>query len=80
MAENYPHLVGNIFLHVQEAEQILRRTNSKRFTFRCFIIKPSKDRVNHKSSEREVTYYIEMILSKINSLFLIRNHGDLKAM
>lgn len=52
MAENYSHLVKNIFLHFQEAQKIPNKTNSKRFTFRHFIIRLSKDRMNLKSSKR----------------------------
>ena len=44
--------------------------NSKRFTPRHIIIKPSKPERGLK-----VTHHIQEILNKINSQFLIRNHG-----
>lgn len=60
-------------------QQTSSMVNSKRSTPIHMIIKLSKEKDkkgNLESNKREATHYVQVILNKIQSLFLIRNNGD----
>ena len=52
MDKNFPYLMKNINLHIQEAQQTPRRINSKRSTLIHIIIEWLEDRKNSESSKR----------------------------
>lgn len=56
---NFPYLMKNINLYIQEAQQIPRRINLKRFTLIYIIIKLWKNRENSESSKRQTTPHIQ---------------------
>ena len=59
MKENFPNLVKEIDMHVQEAQRVPNKMDAKRFTPRHIIIKmlKVKDKEKLKSSKRkEVSY------------------------
>lgn len=64
MTKNFPNVLNNPNLHIQEAQQTLRRKNAMRYTNRHIIVKMLK--VNYKeknleSSKRKVTSHLQMI-------------------
>ena len=56
MATDFPNLMKNINLHIQESQQTPGRINVKRFTPRHIIVTLLKDR--EKSWNRKVTKWI----------------------
>ena len=61
MTENFPRLKKNFDLHIQEAQWVLSRIDTKDFTNRHFIVKMLKARDEEKdlgSNKRKMTYYI----------------------
>ena len=58
MAENFPSLMKDININIQEAWWTSSKINSKRLIPRHIIIKLSKDKENLESSKREVTHHI----------------------
>ena len=61
MNENFPNLVKQIDIQVQEAQRVPNKMNPKRPTPRHIIIKMQKvkDRENLKSSWRKVVSYLQ---------------------
>ena len=61
MTENFPNLVKDIDIQVQEAQTIPVKINSKIPTARYIIIKMTKikDRENLKSSKRRAAHYLQ---------------------
>ena len=76
MAENFPNLMKDININIQEIRQTLSKNNS---TPRHIKIKPAKDKdkdnENLESSKRNVSHHMQGILNKIIS----RNFGGQKA-
>lgn len=68
-------------LHIQETQQIPSMINLKIATLRHISIKLpiDMDRENPESSKRKDTCPVQGIFDKINGQFIIRSHGDQKA-
>ena len=71
MAENFPNLMKNITLNMQEAQWTPSKMYSKRPTLRHITIKLSKDKESWK--QQEITHHIQGILNKIISTLFITN-------
>ena len=76
MAQNLANLIKNIY--IQESQWIPRRRNKEIHTETHYsqAVKSQRQRQNPESSKREATCYIQGILHKINSWFLLRNCED----
>ena len=61
MKENFPNLVKEIDMQVQEAQRVPNKMDAKRTTPRHIIIKMPKlkDRENLRSSERKEVSYLQ---------------------
>ena len=79
MAENFPNLMKNINLHIQEAQVTQNRINSKRFTaMQWKYWKPKAKRISWKQEEKNI-HHVKENPSKINIWLLIRNNGNQEA-
>lgn len=85
MAKNFPYLIIDMNINIQEAQQTPSMMNSKRRTPRQIIIKFSKD--NNKDQILEVAKTKRIIIYKGPSTnykiiykFLIRNFGSQNSM
>ena len=76
MAKNFPNLMKNI-VHIWEAQWTTSRINLKRSTPQINHNQISKDKGRILKAKRN--HWLQGILSKINSWFLVRNHGGQKA-
>ena len=65
MKENFPNLVKEIDIQVQEAQKVPNKLDSKRTTSRCIIIKMSKvkdkERILKAARERQRVTYLSLI-------------------
>ena len=61
MKENFPHLVKEIDILIQEAQRVPNKMDPKRPTLRHIVIKmPNvKDKENLKSSKRKAVSYLQ---------------------
>lgn len=77
MTENFPKLVGNMNLYIQDVQQ--NPTKIQESIPDHIIIRLSKDKDKKRilKSAKEANNQTHIILCKINSQFLIRNHGGL---
>lgn len=58
MVENFPNLLTNVNLNIQESQPILHRINGKKSTHKYIIIKmpKSKDKDNILKAAREISF------------------------
>lgn len=84
MAENFPNVVKDLNLQIQEGEQTLVRINPQESTPRDIIVKfeklKTKNFFNLKISQREITHSIYRNINSNNSKCLISNHQGQKVM
>ena len=61
MKENFPNLVKEIDIQVQEAQRVPKKLDTKRITLRHIIIKMPKvkDKENSKNNKREAESYLQ---------------------
>ena len=71
-AENFPTLMKNTNLYIQEAQ-----TQVEKLRHHSLTVQRQKE--NPKSIKREASHHIQGILHKIYNWFLTRNHGRQKA-
>lgn len=70
MAKNFPNLLKNYNLHIQEAQQIPNKINAKRYTnkhVRVKTLKVKRQGRNLENSKRKTTHCLKMNTKKINS-------------
>lgn len=88
MAENFLNLNQLMYLQIQQAQQISYKTKlhtkttshkSKTSNTKTHTLTAEWQRENFESSKGKGTCYLQWILSRIISWFLIRNRGDQKA-
>ena len=80
MAENFPSLMKDMNINIQDAQGIPSKINSETHTkTHYYKLSKDKEKENIKSSERRANHYIQGILNKITSRFLMINFGLQKA-
>lgn len=69
----------NMNLYIKEIQNTPSRENPKRSTMRHVLIKHLKAKEKGDSwKQQEMTFYIQVVLNKINSQFLFRGYGEQK--
>lgn len=74
---NFPNLMKDMNLHIQEVQQTPSRINSEINSEIKYsqTVNSKKQRETFESSKSKATHQVKGIPNKINSPFLIRNHG-----